>query len=33
MDGLYNYKVQEPIFSQGMDNEHLSSMARDYASL
>jgi hypothetical protein len=36
MDGLYNYKVQEPIFReylQGMDDEELSSMARDFVFL
>ncbi len=36
MDGLYNYKVQEPIFReylQELDDEQLSSVARDYVFL
>ena len=36
MDGLYNYRVQEPIFRQylqQMDDPELSSVARDYVFL
>jgi hypothetical protein len=36
MDGLYNYKVQEPIFReylQKLDDEELSREARDFVFL
>ena len=32
MDGLYNYKVQEPIFREYL-RQQLSGMARDYVFL
>jgi len=36
MDGLYNFKEQEPIFRehfQALDDEELSSVARDFVFL